>query len=115
MLLISQEKRVIKVWNIFYVALPVMVYNFPGAAAGIDLDSDLLIELSEHQNCFGVKVTYFFVSISAITERLFSLHVQTLARATDYPHIRYQTHIRNATHNHSSSFPDSPIFCCLLL
>jgi dihydrodipicolinate synthase/N-acetylneuraminate lyase len=38
------------------LALPVMIYNYPGAAAGIDLDSDLLIELSEHQNCFGVKV-----------------------------------------------------------
>ncbi|KAJ7497625.1 dihydrodipicolinate synthase [Mycena latifolia] len=37
--------------------LPVMIYNFPGAASGIDLDSDALIELSEHQNCFGAKLT----------------------------------------------------------
>lgn len=37
--------------------LPVMIYNFPGAAAGIDLDSDILIELSEHQNCMGAKLT----------------------------------------------------------
>ncbi|KAJ6625815.1 dihydrodipicolinate synthase [Mycena sp. CBHHK59/15] len=37
--------------------LPVMIYNFPGAAAGIDFDSDFLIELSEHQNCFGAKLT----------------------------------------------------------
>jgi dihydrodipicolinate synthase/N-acetylneuraminate lyase len=36
--------------------VPVMIYNFPGAASGIDLDSDFIIELSEHQNCFGVKV-----------------------------------------------------------
>lgn len=28
-----------------------------GAASGIDLDSDLLIELSEHPNCFGAKLT----------------------------------------------------------
>ncbi|KAK4058406.1 hypothetical protein OIO90_000564 [Microbotryomycetes sp. JL221] len=35
--------------------LPVMLYNFPGAASGIDLDSDLIIELSEHPNCMGVK------------------------------------------------------------
>lgn len=28
-----------------------------GAASGIDLDSDLLIELSEHPNCFGAKVS----------------------------------------------------------
>ncbi|CDZ98673.1 DapA-like [Phaffia rhodozyma] len=37
--------------------LPVMIYNFPGAAAGIDLDSDLIIALSEHQNIIGVKLT----------------------------------------------------------
>jgi dihydrodipicolinate synthase/N-acetylneuraminate lyase len=37
--------------------LPVMIYNFPGAASGIDLDSDLLIELSDHPNCFGAKVS----------------------------------------------------------
>jgi dihydrodipicolinate synthase/N-acetylneuraminate lyase len=37
--------------------IPVMIYNFPGAAAGIDLDSDMLIELSEHPNCFGAKLT----------------------------------------------------------
>lgn len=33
-----------------------MIYNFPGAASGIDLDSDFLIELSELPNCFGAKV-----------------------------------------------------------
>ncbi|KAK9895133.1 aldolase [Cystobasidium minutum MCA 4210] len=37
--------------------LPVMIYNFPGAASGIDLDSDILIELSEHPNCMGAKLT----------------------------------------------------------
>ncbi|TFL04977.1 putative dihydrodipicolinate synthase [Pterulicium gracile] len=37
--------------------VPVMIYNFPGASAGIDLDSDILVELSEHQNCFGAKLT----------------------------------------------------------
>lgn len=39
------------------VKIPVMIYNFPGAASGVDLDSDLLIELSEHPNCFGAKLT----------------------------------------------------------
>lgn len=38
-------------------ALPVMIYNFPGAAAGIDLSSDIIIKLSEHQNIVGVKLT----------------------------------------------------------
>ncbi|WVO18523.1 hypothetical protein L204_106242 [Cryptococcus depauperatus] len=37
--------------------IPVMIYNFPGAAAGIDLTSDEVIELSNHPNCFGVKLT----------------------------------------------------------
>ncbi|KAK7000702.1 putative dihydrodipicolinate synthase [Favolaschia claudopus] len=42
--------------------LPVMIYNFPlniasGAASGIDFDSDFVIDLAEHQNCFGVKLT----------------------------------------------------------
>ncbi|CAD6575459.1 MAG: hypothetical protein CYPHOPRED_005713 [Cyphobasidiales sp. Tagirdzhanova-0007] len=37
--------------------LPVMIYNFPGAAAGVDLNSDEIIELSEHPNCFGAKLT----------------------------------------------------------
>jgi len=37
--------------------LPVMIYNFPSAAGGIDLDSDMLIKFSDHQNCFGAKLT----------------------------------------------------------
>jgi len=37
--------------------IPVMIYNFPGAASGIDLNSDELVELAEHKNCFGVKLT----------------------------------------------------------
>ncbi|KAL8277828.1 hypothetical protein RQP46_009811 [Phenoliferia psychrophenolica] len=37
--------------------IPVMIYNFPAAASGIDLDSDFLEELSEHPNCFGTKLT----------------------------------------------------------
>jgi hypothetical protein len=35
-----------------------------GAAAGIDLNSDELIELSEHANCLGAKVS------AAATDRL---------------------------------------------
>ncbi|KAG8625964.1 hypothetical protein KVT40_006365 [Elsinoe batatas] len=37
--------------------LPVMIYNIPFAAGGIDLDAAMLIELSEHQNIVGVKLT----------------------------------------------------------
>lgn len=37
--------------------LPVVIYNYPGAVAGIDLDSDLLIRLSKHKNIIGTKFT----------------------------------------------------------
>lgn len=34
-------------------------YPISGAAAGIDLTSDEIIELANHPNCFGVKVRRF--------------------------------------------------------
>ena len=37
--------------------LPVIIYNFPGAVAGIDLDSDMLIRLAKHPNIVGTKFT----------------------------------------------------------
>ncbi|CAO1612612.1 unnamed protein product [Parajaminaea phylloscopi] len=37
--------------------LPVVIYNFPACANGIDLDSDLLTELSQHPNVIGAKLT----------------------------------------------------------
>lgn len=37
--------------------IPVMIYNFPGAASGIDLNSDELQILADHPNCFGAKLT----------------------------------------------------------
>jgi len=38
--------------------LPVMVYNYPGASGGIDIDSDTIVELaSECPNLCGVKLT----------------------------------------------------------
>ena len=37
--------------------LPVIIYNYPGAVAGIDLDSDLLTTLAEHPNIVGTKFT----------------------------------------------------------
>ncbi|KAI9748800.1 MAG: L-threo-3-deoxy-hexylosonate aldolase [Chaenotheca gracillima] len=37
--------------------LPVMLYNYPGAVAGIDMDSDFMIKLAEHRNIVGVKFT----------------------------------------------------------
>lgn len=37
--------------------LPIVIYNFPGVAAGLDLDSDLLIRLGKKPNIAGVKLT----------------------------------------------------------
>lgn len=37
--------------------LPIVIYNYPGAVAGVDLDSDLLIKLGQHPNIVGTKFT----------------------------------------------------------
>ena len=37
--------------------LPLVLYNYPGAVAGIDMDSDLLIKLAKHKNIVGTKFT----------------------------------------------------------
>lgn len=37
--------------------LPVIIYNYPGAVAGIDVDSEMLVELSKHPNIIGTKFT----------------------------------------------------------
>ncbi|KAI1365339.1 L-threo-3-deoxy-hexulosonate aldolase [Xylaria arbuscula] len=37
--------------------LPIVIYNYPGAVAGVDLDSDLLIKLGRHPNIIGTKFT----------------------------------------------------------
>jgi L-threo-3-deoxy-hexylosonate aldolase len=37
--------------------LPLILYNYPGAVAGIDMDSDLLTKLAQHPNIVGTKFT----------------------------------------------------------
>ena len=37
--------------------IPLIIYNYPGAVSGIDLSSDIIIELSAHSNIIGVKLT----------------------------------------------------------
>ena len=34
-----------------------MVYNFPTVTAGIDLDSDIILTLSDHPNIVGTKLS----------------------------------------------------------
>ncbi|KAM0326685.1 hypothetical protein ACHAQA_006555 [Verticillium albo-atrum] len=37
--------------------LPVIIYNYPGAVSGIDIDSETLVRLSAHPNIIGTKFT----------------------------------------------------------
>lgn len=37
--------------------LPVLIYNFPGVVAGLDVNSDMLDRLGRHRNIVGVKLT----------------------------------------------------------
>lgn len=37
--------------------VPILIYNYPGAVSGMDLTSDAIIELSEHPNIVGCKLT----------------------------------------------------------
>ena len=37
--------------------IPIIIYNYPGAAAGVDLDSDAIIKLSKHPKIRGCKLT----------------------------------------------------------
>lgn len=37
--------------------IPILIYNYPGAVSGLDLNSDAIIELSQHPNIVGCKLT----------------------------------------------------------
>ena len=37
--------------------IPLLIYNYPGASAGLDLSSDDILALSKHPNIVGVKLT----------------------------------------------------------
>lgn len=37
--------------------VPVLLYNFPACVAGVDMDSDLMTEISRHPNVCGAKLT----------------------------------------------------------
>ncbi|MCJ1373081.1 hypothetical protein MMC20_004308 [Loxospora ochrophaea] len=37
--------------------IPILIYNYPGAVSGIDMDSDTIIELAKHPNIVGCKLT----------------------------------------------------------
>jgi 4-hydroxy-2-oxoglutarate aldolase len=37
--------------------IPIIIYNYPGACSGLDLNSETIIALSQHKNIVGVKLT----------------------------------------------------------
>jgi len=37
--------------------IPILIYNYPGAVSGLDMNSDTIIELSQHPNIVGCKLT----------------------------------------------------------
>ena len=37
--------------------IPILIYNYPGAVAGIDMDSDVITKLAKHPNIVGCKLT----------------------------------------------------------
>jgi dihydrodipicolinate synthase/N-acetylneuraminate lyase len=37
--------------------IPVLIYNYPGACSGLDLSSDVILDLAQHPNIQGVKLT----------------------------------------------------------
>ncbi|KAL8897501.1 MAG: hypothetical protein Q9207_007187 [Kuettlingeria erythrocarpa] len=37
--------------------IPILIYNYPGAVAGIDIDSDVITKLAQHPNIVGCKLT----------------------------------------------------------
>lgn len=37
--------------------IPIIIYNFPGAVGGLDLSSDVIVQLSAHPRIVGVKLT----------------------------------------------------------
>ena len=37
--------------------IPLVIYNYPGAVSGMDLSSDIIVQLSAHPNIVGVKLT----------------------------------------------------------
>jgi dihydrodipicolinate synthase/N-acetylneuraminate lyase len=37
--------------------IPILIYNFPAPCGGLDLSSDTILELAQHQNIVGVKLT----------------------------------------------------------
>lgn len=59
--------------------IPVMIYNYPGAAGGLDIDSDTVIEIArENANICGVKLTCG--AVGKLTRITAGTHTEALAK-----------------------------------
>lgn len=64
--------------------LPYLVYNFPTVTAGIDLESDIIIELSDHPNIVGTKLSCGSIGkLHRLTSAKPSSEFATLAGTSD--------------------------------
>lgn len=66
-------------------ALPVVIYNYPGVTAGVDLDSDVISTLAAHPNIVGVKLTCGNVGkITRLTSTFEPSHFAVYGGSSDY-------------------------------
>ncbi|KAH8107011.1 dihydrodipicolinate synthetase [Cristinia sonorae] len=58
---LAGNSKALKAWYVKVAdqsPIPILLYNYPGASGGIDLDSDLITDLARtHSNIIGVKLT----------------------------------------------------------
>jgi len=66
--------------------LPVIIYNYPGAVSGIDIDSDTLTRLAEHPNIVGTKFTCGNVGklarVASVTQSVSEIFLKREAEAS---------------------------------
>ncbi|KAL1839954.1 hypothetical protein VTK73DRAFT_3876 [Phialemonium thermophilum] len=65
--------------------IPIVIYNFPGVTAGIDLDSDQLAALAAHPNIVGTKLTCGNVGkLTRLTAQFEPAHFSVFGGSSDY-------------------------------
>lgn len=80
--------------------LPVVIYNFPGVCNGVDVDSDVMVELKGRcEVCFFFLLFFFFFFLSFFWEEVL-IHMKIVEKTTE--HRRHQTHLCPSRQNHPS-------------
>lgn len=75
--------------------LPVVIYNFPGVCNGVDVDSDVMVELKGR-----CEVCFFFSFFCRSFWEEVLIHVKIVEKTTE--HRRHQTHLCPSRQNHPS-------------